>query len=310
MNILVTGGAGYIGSQLIRDIAQCDIDKVTILDNMSRECYYSLMNLPSRIEYEFIEGDIRDLQIVEKAVQGINTVIHLAALTNAPESFERREETKEINYEASMNLLKSSLSDGVEKFVFASTTSVYGQTNGIVDETYQCKPVSPYALYKLKAEQEILQKAKNREINAVALRLATVFGYSPGIRFHTVLNKFVYMACAGIPLTIYGTGEQKRPFLHVKDASRALLFCMENNNMKDDVFNVVSRNASVNEIVQCIKKKHPEVKTASVDREILNQISYVVDSSKIRKKGFVVKNTIDEEIEDLMKRFETLFTGG
>lgn len=307
MNILITGGAGYIGSQLIRDVARLNIEKVTILDNMSRECYHSLMDLPPQIEYEFIQGDIRDEETVQEAVKDADAVVHLAALTNAPESFERREETKEINYEGSMNLLESCIENHVKKLIFTSTTSVYGQTEGIVDETHVCNPMSPYAFYKLKAETELLQRTQ--EIDIVALRLATVYGYAPGIRFHTVLNKFVFLACTGMPLTIYGTGEQKRPFLHVKDASNAIIFCIQREDLKNDVFNVVGCNASVNEIVQCIQKRCPGVKTANVNREILNQISYVVDSTKIQQVGFTAEHTIEEEIEDLMTRYEVFFGG-
>ena len=307
MNVLVTGGAGYIGSQFIRDIKTLNPEKVTIFDSMSGECYHSLMDLPAQVTYEFIYGDIRDESLVEKAVEGQDMVIHLAAFTNAPESFERRKETKEINYEGTMNLLENSINNNVEKFVFASTTSVYGHTHGVVDETYECNPLSPYAFYKLKAEREVLERAHNGEIDAVSLRFATVFGYSPGIRFHTVLNKFVFLASIGSPLTVYGTGEQKRPFLHVRDASRALLFCMEKKDLKNDVFNVVGCNASVNEIVHCIQKKCPQVKTVNVDREILNQISYVVDSTKIQQKGFTAETTINKEIDEFMARFEAFF---
>lgn len=307
MNVLITGGAGYIGSQLIRDAAHI-FEKVTILDNMSRECYHSLMDLPSTCEYELIQGDIRDPKVVEKAVEYADTVVHLAALTNAPESFERRDETREINYEGSLNILESCIKYNVGKLIYASTTSVYGQTQGTVDETHTCNPVSPYALYKLQAEQDILLRARKNEINAVALRLATVYGYSPGIRFHTVLNKFVFSACTGMPLTIYGTGEQKRPFLHVKDASRALLFCVE-KELGNDVYNVVGSNASVNEIVECIQKKYPDVKAIHVEREILNQISYSVDASKIEKRGFKPEYSITTEIEELMMLFNVFFEG-
>ena len=306
MKVLVTGGAGYIGSQFIRDLGKKPIDNITILDNMSRECYHSLMDLPPSGEYEFIDGDIRDAKTVDRAVKGSDVVVHLAALTNAPESFERREETRDINYTGTLQVMKSCMNHSVKKMIYASTTSVYGQTQGIVDETYECHPVSPYALYKLKSETEIVEKARQHTIDVVALRLATVYGFSEGIRFHTVLNKFVFMACAGMPLTIYGTGEQKRPFLHVKDASRVLMFCMD-NPVKTDVFNVVGHNASVNDIVTCIRNECPSVKTVNIDREILNQISYSVDSTKIQNMGFTVKSTIEDDIKELMSRFRVFF---
>ena len=161
------------------------------------------------------------------------------------------------------------------------------------------QPLEPLRFLQAESRKKILERAQNGEIDAVALRLATVFGYAPGIRFHTMLNKFVFMASTGMPLIIYGTGEQKRPFLHVKDASRALLFCMEREDMKNDVFNVVGCNSSVNEIVQCIKKKCPHIETVNVNTGILNQISYAVNSAKIQNRGFTAETTIDKGLMNL-----------
>jgi len=306
-NILITGGAGYIGSQLIRDLPRTKEfrdSKIIILDNMNEEKYISLMDLKMS-NCRFYLGDIRDLDTVAKLIKNVDIIIHLAALTDAPKSFDNRKETEAINYQGTMNIIRKAIESGVKRFIYASTTSVYGPTNGKVTETSKCKPASPYAFFKLKAEKEIMKLAKNKKINVTSLRFATVFGFSPGIRFHTVLNKFVFLSCIGYPLTIYGTGDQKRPFLHVKDAVKSIIFSLLENKTKNEIFNVVGENASVNEIVEMIRNYRGDINTIRVDREILNQISYTVDSSKIKNRGYKPNYTIKDGIQELISKFNS-----
>lgn len=305
MNILVTGGAGYIGSRLLHTLASGEsppVRRIRVLDNMREEKFPSLMNLPRGVAYEFVLGDIRSEDDVRAAIgDDTDVVIHLAALCNATISFDRRDVTEEINYGGTVNVVRAArMAPSVKRFIYASTTSVYGPTSGIVDEDSPCFPASPYAEFKLKGEADVLGLATDTggRLHPTVLRFATVYGYAPGLRVHTVVNIFAFRAAVGAPLEIYGAGNQLRPFIHVTDVSRAIVFCLTNEQTHDRVFNVVGENASVNQIVELLRRYFPKVQVAHTDKEILNQISYEVDGSRLRNLGFTLTKTLEEGIAE------------
>src|SRR5437867_9071008 len=146
MVILVTGGCGYIGSKLIRDLASDEGmagRTIRVMDNMMRERYVALMNLSRGIDFEFLEGDIRNENDLKRAFRDVDMVVDLAGVTNAPMSFERKELTFDINVNGGRKVVEQAVGCGVRRFVYSSTASVYGPTRGIVDENYPCKPISP-----------------------------------------------------------------------------------------------------------------------------------------------------------------------
>ncbi len=132
--------------------------------------------------------------------------------------------------------------------------------------------------------------------------MATLYGYAPAVRFHTVLNKFIYRAAVGIPLTIYGDGSQRRPFLHVRDAAGAILIGLQDERLDYQVFNVGGENRSINELVELLKR-HVEVK-ASTEGEILAHISYELDGSRLQELDFKPEYTVEEGIKELLKKFK------
>lgn len=304
MKILITGGAGYIGSQLIRDLGINPLfvgSQTIIFENMQNERYQSLMNLPSSGSYDFFYGDIRDERAMEKAAEDCDVIIHLAALTNAVISFGRREETEKINWLGTQNVLKAALnSPTTRRVVYASTCSVYGETQGIVNEDSECHPESPYATYKLEGERATMRLAEESggRVTGTALRLATVYGLSPGLRVHTVVNKFALEGALGMPLTVHGNGEQKRPFLHVCDASSAFVFALQDERTCGQILNVVGENASVNQILSYVRPRFPKLIVEHNEGRHLNQISYEVDGSRIQSLGWQPKITVEDGIEE------------
>jgi nucleoside-diphosphate-sugar epimerase len=305
VNILVTGGAGYIGSRLLHTLASVDslrIRRVRVLDNMREEKFPSLMNLPSGVDYEFVLGDIRNPDDVRTALgDDTDVVVHLAALCNATISFERRDATEEINYGGTVNVVSAAReAESVKRFIYASTTSVYGPTTGIVDEQSPCLPASPYAEFKLKGEQEVLGLSTDTggRLSSTVLRFATVYGYSPGLRVHTVVNIFAFRAAVGAAMEVFGSGNQLRPFVHVSDVSRAIAFCIEDDRARDEIFNVVGENASVNQIIALLRSHFPRMLVVQTDKEILNQISYEVDGGKLRGLGFSTQHTLEDGVEE------------
>ena len=304
--ILVTGALGHIGSKLIREYAKReDIDLIRILDNLSTQRYCSLFNLPikSGLDYEFIENSINNKGILEKVVNGMDVVIHLAAITDAPLTINNREETFKVNLEGTANVLEVSMKNNIKKFLFTSTTSVYGGAIGLVDESYKdYKPESPYAESKLTAEKIVLD-ASNKGLNTNVLRMGTIFGTSVGMRFHTAINKFCYLAATGKPLTVWDSAlNSKRPYLGLGDCINVLEF-LEKNGKSGEIYNVLTDNFSINNITDSIKKFRG-VKIEITESPLLNQSPYEVSNDKIKKLGFGFKDNLEESIKETIELFE------
>lgn len=293
--IVITGALGHIGSAFIHSLKPGEFAEVVLVDDMSAQRYCSLFNLPAGVKFRFVEADV-DKADLEGLFAGADVVIHLAAITDAASSFDRAEEVERINLGATRKVADACRAIGA-KLIFPSTTSVYGVQAGLVDETCpieQLKPQSPYADAKLRSEQ-FLAAANGPDF--VVIRMGTIFGVSPGMRFHTAVNKFIWQACLGQPLTVWRTAlDQKRPYLAVSDAVRALRFVIERGLFDRSIYNIVTVNATVRDIVDQIRKSIPSVEVKLVDAAIMNQLSYEVSSDKIRRLGLAYQGDLAADI--------------
>src|SRR6266571_2886425 len=310
MVVLVTGGCGYIGSKLIRDLASNRKfvgSTVRVIDNMMRERYIAIMDLPPDGRFEFIEGDIRKDDDLKRAFQDVDMVVDLAGITNAPLSFERKDLTFDVNVNGGRKVVDYALKASVKKLVYSSTASVYGPTTGVVNETYPCKPISPYGESKLQGEKACLNASEQTGLNATVLRLGTVFGYSIGMRFDTVVDRFTYLACIGMPLTVWESAQsEKRPYLHLQDSVDALTFALVQHGLKGEIYNVIGENASINRITATIGREVPDMHVIITPTPNLNQVSYELDGSKIERTGFKPRHTLEEGVRDIVERFRGL----
>src|SRR2546426_3982181 len=307
MVVLVTGGAGYLGSQLIREIPKMPAfkgDVVRVLDSMLRERYVTLWNLPTGVRYQFLEGDIRQEDSLRQALRDVEAVFSLSDITNAPLSFERKELTWETNHKGVLSLFDQAVRAGVRKFVYTSTCSVYGPTTGLVTEEAECKPASPYGESKLAAEREMHKRATGLGFDWTGLRLGTIYGWTIGMRFDTIVNRFTYLAAQGRPLTVYETAwRERRPYVSAKDAMQAYRIAASNPKTKDQVFNVVHENANMEMIISAIRSVFPHVEVTTTKTPSLNQLSYEVDGSRFRALGFRPKVSIVAGVRLLAARF-------
>ncbi len=305
--IIVTGALGHIGSKLIREISKNIAVEVVMIDNLSTQRYPSLFDLPKHLKYKFIEGDIRTLDL-KKIFKGSLAVIHLAALTDAQGSIGKEEEVDSINYIGLKRVADACLATKT-RLLFPSTTSVYGTQKYPVDEKFgELKPQSPYAKSKLKAEDYLL-KLKKRGLQFVICRFGTIFGHSVGMRFHTAVNKFTWQAVNNIPVTVWKTAwKQKRPYLDLKDCIKAINFILEKDLFDGEIYNVLTKNYTVENVVETIKGFTPDLKIKLVNSPIMNQLSYDVDDTKFRKLGFKptgdLKKGIGEKIIQLKSIIE------
>ncbi|MDP1695376.1 MAG: SDR family oxidoreductase [archaeon] len=308
MKILVTGGLGHIGSKLVREYAKRnDVELIRILDNFLVQRYCSLFNLPESVKFEFIEGDIANENDLDKAMKDINLVVHLASITDAPSTISKPEETERINFEGTKKVAYAAIRAGVKKLIFPSSTSVYGEAEGVVDETCtNLKPSSPYAETKLASEKFLKELAKEEKIEIMIPRLGTIFGTSIGMRFHTAINKFCYLAALRKPLTIWDTAlHSKRPYLGLDDAINAFMF-LEKNGKSGEIYNIVTKNYTMGEIIETIKQHMPNTAITITKSPILNQTPYDVSDKKIRNLGFEYKDDLSEKVGETIRLFSAI----
>ena len=289
MKIIITGAIGHIGSYIIRNLGtQFPMAEIIMIDNMMTQRFPSLFNLPPMGKYRFIEGDVTkmDLDIV---FSGASVVIHLAAITDAAGSFDRAEELEENNYQSTVKVANACAKNGAS-LIALSSTSVYGTQNEVVDEDCskeELQPQSPYAVTKLKEEKLISKLSKENGLRAIHCRFGTIFGVSPGMRFHTAVNKFCWQAVMGQPITVWNTAyDQKRPYLDLFDASRAIVFIIENNIFDGRIYNVLTQNSTVRQVVDTIQEFVPNLEVEFVDNKIMNQLSYEVSCDRFKSQGF------------------------
>lgn len=304
MKIVVTGAIGHIGSFLVRDLAAQFRDlEIIMIDNLMTQRFPSLFNLPTSAKYQFFEADLTTADL-NPIFKGANTVIHLAAITDAAGSVENAGLVESNNFIGTEKVAAACIENGCS-LIALSSTSVYGTQNSVVSEDCdesELQPQSPYALTKLKEERLVDSLCREQGLSAVSLRFGTIFGDSPGMRFHTAVNKFCWQAVMGLPITVWKTAyDQKRPYLDLRDASRAIGFFIKNNLFDGRIYNVLTHNATVREIVDCIKEFEPNLQISFVDNQIMNQLSYEVSSQRIQSKGFNFSGNLRDGVESTMK---------
>ena len=312
MKIIITGAIGHIGSYIIRDLGiQFPMAEIVMIDNMMTQRFPSLFNLPSTGKYHFIEGDVTkmDLNLV---FSGAEVVIHLAAITDAAGSFDKATEVEENNYQSTVKVADACVETDA-RLIALSSTSVYGTQNEVVDEDCgedELQPQSPYATTKLKEEEFIGKLSKDKGLKSIHCRFGTIFGVSPGMRFHTAVNKFCWQAAIGQPITVWSTAyDQKRPYLDLFDASRAIAFIIEKDIFDGRIYNVLTNNSTVRQVVETIREFVPDLDVEFVNNKIMNQLSYEVLDERFKSKGFVpagsLKRAIGETIS-LLKQSNSI----
>lgn len=222
MKILITGGAGFIGSHIVESF-QGRAD-VVVFDNLRTGKPGNLTGL----EHTFVEGDIQDAPALRRAVEGADYVFHLAALVSVPESMAKAEECVRLNALGTLNVLRAAADAGAKKLVLASSAAVYGNNPASPKvESMRPEPLSPYAVTKLDGEYYCEMFAREGWLETAALRFFNVFGprQDPASAYAAAVPIFIRQALAGAPLTIHGDGSQTRDFIFVKDIVRALEFC-------------------------------------------------------------------------------------
>jgi UDP-glucose 4-epimerase len=314
--ILVTGGAGYIGSRLIRDLAVDPVlgdSVIRIYDNLQRETYTSLLDLPPQGHYQFIEGDILDNAGIRRALDGVWAVIHMAAIVRTPLSFGPPGWVEQVNHWGTANLVDAAAAAGVEYMVYTGSTSVYGPMDTVggfpFRETDICRPVGLYAESKLRAERHLQAAHDQGQMpGTMILRLGPVFGLAPAVRFDALVNRFAYLASIRRALTVYGDGLQMRPQVHISDVSSAIRFALTHPaEMAGKVFNVLGENATVLDVVNAVRTLRRDIDVRYTEQDVLTHLSFAVDGSALNALGWYPQVGLEAGLAELlnhMRAFE------
>lgn len=248
MDVLVTGGAGFIGSNLV-PVLLASGHRVRVLDNLS---VAPPRDVPS-CDLELVVGDVRDRPVVEGAVKGIDAVVHLAAQTNVQRSLEAPREDFEINAEGTLTLLEASARGGVRKFVFASSNAAVGQAEGPIHEGLLARPLSPYGASKLAGESYCVAFYHAYGLETATLRFANAYGPLSSHKTSVVARFFREGLEKGV-LTVYGDGRQTRDFVYVDDVCQAILACIDKDSFRGEVFQIGSgRETQVLDLAEKVK---------------------------------------------------------
>ncbi|MDA7612478.1 NAD(P)-dependent oxidoreductase [bacterium] len=302
--ILITGACGYLGSQLLRSIETMKGQvQIKILDNFSSGSYSALMNLPSNVSCELIEGDILNTALINYAMKNVDTVIHLAAIVRTPMGFGTSNALEQVNQWGTRNVLEAALTNKVNHFVYASATAVYGpEMEGKSCDEF--RPFGHYANSLFKAEKSIKVYIQ-RGLPATVIRFGTLYGLAPIMRFTSAINRLVNMAGTKETLTIFGSGKQTRPFITVKDAVNAIIFCLDNSEKSiGKMFNAFEENYSINSIAAEIQKIKPEVKLHFTDQDIRNHFSFSIKQDLLQEIGWGPKHLLPEVIKEQINRYQ------
>ena len=308
MDVLVTGACGYIGSALLPLLGADErVDRVVVLDDLSTGSPRALLGTLDG-DMDFRQGDVREYGDVESAMRGVDRVVHLAAITGAASTHDRRDETFAVNYEGTENVLTAAGKLGIDHVVFASSCNVYGRaTSTDIDESVDPDPINPYAESKLASETLLADHCEEFDMTGTALRMATNFGFSPGVRFNLVVNYFVFRALTGRPLTVYGDGSNWRPFVHVEDAARAYAGAvLSPEDWSEPVYNVGSseHNYRIAEIADIVAEEVAPVDVTYLEDEHPGP-SYHANFDRLATTGFEPTWTLRDGVRDLAAQFTT-----
>ena len=298
-NILITGGAGYIGSKLATELLNYNY-KVTVIDILKFSSR-SLNHLFNNRNFNFINGDVRNKKLMKNLILNNEFIIPLAALVGAPLCEKNKKEAISVNLESIKYLMK--IITKKNKVIYLTTNSGYGvgEKNKYCDEKSPLNPISLYGRTKVNAEKIIM-----RSSNSIAFRLATVFGYSYRMRTDLLVNNFVFKAVRDKKLVIFEP-HFRRNYIHINDVVEGIIYSIKNfNRLKSNVYNLglSSANLTKYNLAKKIKKKINSLKIKIVkNRKDPDQRDYYVSNKKIEKKGFRAKISIEKGIDELINVF-------
>lgn len=305
MRVLVAGGAGYMGSVLCKQLLQQG-HQVRVLDSLMHGGH-AILPLYSEDDFSFIQGDVRDSDVLVEALDQVDGVVNLAAIVGDPACARNPELAREVNQEAALNLYSLAKNLGVDRFVFASTCSNYGRMadpTQYLDEDSDLRPVSLYAETKVAVERTVLDSQGAQGMSATVMRFATLFGLSPRMRFDLTVNTFAMELMTQEGLEVYGD-QFWRPYVHVRDAARAIVLVLTSpkEKVQGQVFNVgdTQENYTKRQLAELISEESGFAGTIQYVQKVEDPRDYRVSFEKIKQElGFEITRTVQQGVREIV----------
>ncbi len=313
MNILITGGAGYIGAELVYELSKKeDVTSILVYDNLSRENYNFFTSVSHKItngKVKFEFGELLDSRKIRKALQGINVVYHLAAKVAKPFSTIDSHIYEQVNHWGTAELVYAvEETKSVTRFVYLSCASVYGKSKKELDETALPNPGNHYSISKLRGEGHVARLMS--KMNTYIVRCAKVYGPSTTIRFDSVINRFMFDAHYKGRIQIQGSGKQIRPFIHI-DKTVAALLELRLSKAPSDIYNLSDKNIEVLDMIDVLKELYPEMEYIFINQHLEMNDLKIDTTLKLSTYFPLPKTELKEELIAFKNRFsfDTLVDG-
>ena len=304
MNVLVTGGAGYIGTELVNLlVSNPSVDKVIVYDNLSRMNYnlFLGLKLQKHPKLTFVKGELLDSRSLRKVLKDIDVVYHLAAKVTTPFDNSDSHVYEQVNHWGTAELVYAVEESKVKRFIYTSSSGVYGSSSGAVSETTIPNPKTFYAISKLRGEEHVRRLFD--KIDTYIFRCGNVYGYSKSMRFDSVINKFVFEANFNRIVTVQGDGKQSRSFIHIDRVAKALNNCLT-TDLSGGIYNLVERSIKIFDIVDELKQLLPELEFIFINQHLKLRELSVKENIEVNKRlGINHAQSLKKELEEFLSRF-------
>ena len=302
MNVLVTGGAGYIGTELVYKLSElAEVENIIVYDNLSRGNYNLFIgNKVASPKVKFLQGEILDSRRLRNALKNVDVVFHLAAKVTTPFANTDGHIYEQTNHWGTAELTYALEESNVKQLIFLSSTGVYGNTPVLVNRDSIPQPDSFYSISKLRAEQHV--KRLSDKIKTLIIRLGNVYGYSKSMRFDAVINRFMFDAHFTNRITINGSGNQYRSFIHI-DKTTDVLSQLLSSNIPAGIYNLTDKNLSILEITEVMRTIYPDLESFFINQNYLGHDLRIKRESKLLQYVPLVQSNLEHELRAFKEQF-------
>lgn len=304
MNILITGGAGYIGTELVSKLAADEkVKRIIIYDNLSRPNYSVFLggHKHGHEKVQFYKGELLDSRHLRNALKGIDVVYHLAARVTTPFANDDAHLYEQVNHWGTAELVYAVEESNVKKFIYTSSSGIYGDSDESVDEHFKPNPKTFYAISKLRGEEHVRRLIG--KIDTFIFRCGNVYGYNRGMRFDAVINKFVFEANFQKRLTINGDGNQSRTFIHIDSVAKALANVLY-TDLSSGTYNLVEGSMKIIDVVDALKQLIPDLEFIFINQHLkLHQLNVKENELVNQKLGISNRRSLNDVLQEFLSRF-------
>lgn len=304
MKILVTGGAGYLGTGLVTQLSQMEgIEEIIIYDNLSRGSYNLFLGeqLNKRVKIKLVQGDLLDSRKLKKTLKEIDVVYHLAAKVNMPYVNTDGHSFEQINHWGTAELVFAIEESDVQKFIYTSSASVYGSSSKMRNENSVPNPRTIYAISKLRGEEQVARLMDKCE--TYILRCGNIYGYNKNIRFDMVINQFMFNAHYNRRISIHGTGKQQRAFVNINTIS-SVLSNLIFSQAPSGIYNLFDQNHHVLDIVDILKAMYPDLEFIFINQHLnLREICLEDDMTLKQYLNWPRQRNLEEDLLEFQQHF-------